>query len=389
MSADPPDPTPDRARDPEPDPGPDLAPGPDREPRVQEALAWEARNAQRAGVVALVAAAATIVGSIVSALAQSAVPEANDRIVTVLDTLRLAGEGQPIPGGRLAAVAEHLGDNPLGFVLGGVLTGLGGLLAFGPLAYLFRAARHRKPQLSQLALLAAAIGAVGYGVGLAFTRIGASVGASDFGSGGDRSNSEAADALNNSGVVIGGLFAQVGQLALAIGFALIALNAMRVGLLTRFAGVLGVIVGATLILPLDQFGLIRASWLAIAGVLILGRWPGGRPAAWATGEAVPWPTQQQVREERERLRREREGGDEAAARGAKPSRGRGKAAAHDEERAPRGARAAAAPAGPGDEAAPVVAEAQAQASQLNARLQDLTPAGRRALAPASARLRRQ
>jgi hypothetical protein len=328
MAADPPDPTSDRA----PDPSPDLAPDTDREPRVREALAWEARNAQRAGVVALVAAAATIVGSVVSALAQSAVPEADDRIVTIVDTLRLAAEGQPAAPGRLAAVADHLGDNPLGFVVGGLLTGLGGLLAFGPLAYLFRSARHRRPQLSQLALLAAAIGAVGYGVGLAFTRIGAALGAADFDQAADRSNSAAADALNNSGVVIGGLFAQVGQLALAVGFALIALNAMRVGLLTRFAGVLGVIVGATLILPLDQFGLIRASWLAIAGLLILGRWPGGRPAAWSTGEAVPWPSQQQVREERERLRRERAGGD-AEPRDAKP-RGRGKAAAHDGERPP-------------------------------------------------------
>jgi hypothetical protein len=327
MAADPPDTTPGRG----PDAGSDPAREPAPDPRAREALGWEARNARRAGVLSLVAAAATIIGSVVSALAQAAVPNAEDRIVTVIDTLRLAAEGRPAPAGRLAAIAEYLGDNPLPFVLGGVLIGLGGLLAFAPLAYLFRAARHRRPGLSQLPLLAAAIGAVGYGVGQAVTRTGYYVGAADFGQDGDRSNSAASDVLNNSGVVIGGLFAQIGQLALAVGIALIALNAMRVGLLTRFAGILGVIVGATLILPLDQFGLIRASWLAIAGVLILGRWPGGRPAAWATGEAVPWPSQQQLREQREALKRERQGGD-AGGRGARP-RGRGKAA-HDDERPP-------------------------------------------------------
>ena len=92
--------------------------------------------------------------------------------------------------------------------------------------------------------------------------------------------------------------------ALALGFAhrcSSALNAMRVGLLTRFMGVLGVIVGVAvaLILPIDQQGIIRVFWLAALGVLFLGRWPTGMPKAWATGEAEPWPTQQQLREQRD------------------------------------------------------------------------------------------
>jgi hypothetical protein len=268
-------------------------------------LAWEARNAQRAGVLALAAGAVTLLGSVISALAQSAVPEAEDRILTIADTLRLTAEGEEIPGGRLSAIAQYLGDNPVPFVLGGVLIGLGGLLAFAPLAFLFRATRHRRPGLPQIALISAAIGAVGYGVGQAITRTAYYVGAAGFGDDGDVSNSAASDALNNSGVVVGGLIAQIGQIALAVAFALVALNAMRVGLLTRFLGVLGMIVGATLILPLDQFGLIRSAWLVMAGLLILGRWPGGRPAAWATAEAVPWPTQQQLREQREEARRDR------------------------------------------------------------------------------------
>jgi hypothetical protein len=88
----------------------------------------------------------------------------------------------------------------------------------------------------------------------------------------------------------------------ALGFTLImlCLNAMRAGLLTRFMGVLGMIVGATFVLPLDQQGVIRAFWLIALGFLIYGRWPSGTPQAWQTGEAVPWPSQAELREQRAR-----------------------------------------------------------------------------------------
>jgi hypothetical protein len=67
-------------------------------------------------------------------------------------------------------------------------------------------------------------------------------------------------------------------------------------------GILGVIVGATFVLPLDQYGILRTFWLAALGLLILGQWPGGVPKAWASGEAEPWPSQQQLREQREAAR---------------------------------------------------------------------------------------
>ncbi len=293
-----------------------LDPTPDADPALaDDPLEWERSNAKRAGILSIAAGAVTLLGSIISAIAQSAVPDAENRALTVVDTLRLAAEGRPIPGGRLTQVAEYLGDNPIPFVVGGILIGIGGLLAFAPLAYLFRAARNRRRELPQIALISAAIGAVGYGVGQAITRTSYYIGAANFQDSADKSNSAAGDALNNSGVVAGGLIAQIGQIALAVAFALVSLNAMRVGLLTRFQGVLGMIVGATLILPLDQFGLIRSAWLVLVGLLILSIWPRQRPPAWETAEAVPWPTQQQIREEREAARREREGDTPRGRRG--------------------------------------------------------------------------
>ncbi len=43
-------------------------------------------------------------------------------------------------------------------------------------------------------------------------------------------------------------------------------------------------------------------WFGGLALLFSGRWPNGMPPAWSSGEAVPWPTQQELREQRERER---------------------------------------------------------------------------------------
>ena len=76
----------------------------------------------------------------------------------------------------------------------------------------------------------------------------------------------------------------------ALGFALAmtysCVHAMRVGLLTRFWGSLGAALGVASIL-FFQFTLL---WFLYLGLLIAGWVPGGRPPAWQTGKAMPWPT---------------------------------------------------------------------------------------------------
>ena len=63
--------------------------------------------------------------------------------------------------------------------------------------------------------------------------------------------------------------------------------AMRFGLLSRFWGSLGMALGVAALLLLVQFCLI---FFIYFGLLLVGKLPGGRPPAWAAGEAVPWPT---------------------------------------------------------------------------------------------------
>jgi hypothetical protein len=78
-----------------------------------------------------------------------------------------------------------------------------------------------------------------------------------------------------------------GRLGLAVALVYSCLFAMRTGLLSRFWGSLGMALGVAALLLLVQFTMI---WFIYFGLLLIGRLPGGRPPAWAAGEAVPWPT---------------------------------------------------------------------------------------------------
>ncbi|HEY5815665.1 MAG TPA: hypothetical protein VIS95_04930 [Solirubrobacterales bacterium] len=79
-------------------------------------------------------------------------------------------------------------------------------------------------------------------------------------------------------------------LALAIGMLYISLQAMRTGLLTRFAGSLGMALGVAMILILPVALLLTMVWLVFLGLTFLGKVPGGQPPAWEAGKAIPWPT---------------------------------------------------------------------------------------------------
>ncbi|MDQ2699933.1 MAG: hypothetical protein M3Y23_01245 [Actinomycetota bacterium] len=80
-------------------------------------------------------------------------------------------------------------------------------------------------------------------------------------------------------------FAFAGAIGFTIGIVYTALWAMRVGLVSRFWGSLGMAMGAVfLLIPFFVF-----LWFIYLGFLFAGWVPGGRPPAWAAGEAIPWP----------------------------------------------------------------------------------------------------
>jgi hypothetical protein len=85
---------------------------------------------------------------------------------------------------------------------------------------------------------------------------------------------------------------------------------MRVGLVTRMVGYVGVLSGALFLFPIGGLvPIVQGYWLAAIAVTLARRWPSGDPPAWASGTAVPWqPTQtQRARQDARGTRAQRRG----------------------------------------------------------------------------------
>jgi hypothetical protein len=195
-------------------------------------------------------------------------------------------------------------------ILGTIINGIGLLGLAATLMFLFHAARARKPEMNSAVWIIAiaggvlaAIGGVAYGIVITSK-------AHDFATHGVQTYPQANQLL--SGTVLAALqyAGLLGSLMLAVSFVLIALNAMRVGLLTKFMGYLGMIAaGASLLLIGSAPALlIEVFWLLAVGYLLFGRWPNGDPPAWRTGQAEPWPTAAEIREQRQQAAAKRRNG---------------------------------------------------------------------------------
>jgi hypothetical protein len=264
---------------------------------TEEILAWEAQNRTRAGIAALVSALLTLIGGIVSGVVNSDSPS-----VYAVDALRDAA-GQPVPGGGLLSNSvKFIDDHTAGLVAGTLCSAFGTALLALVLPFLWRAAKARNPTTPRAGLYAALIAPIAIGIAQIALVITITIKASDFIAGKDRSTLAAHDALQSGAVNAAQLVSQLALLGVALAFVLVSMAAMRAGLLTRFLGVLGIIVGALPIL--GQFlglasPLIQVFWLGAVGLVILRRTRTPMPA-WETGKAMPWPSQQELREQRQR-----------------------------------------------------------------------------------------
>ena len=109
---------------------------------------------------------------------------------------------------------------------------------------------------------------------------------------------EATRLTGGAGLLALQIAAQIGSLLLAIGVVLIALQAMRVGLLTRALGYVGIFAGALIVFPVIVVPVVQMGWLLAVGYLFSGRWSSGVPPAWRTGNAEPWPSSNETRARR-------------------------------------------------------------------------------------------
>jgi len=265
----------------------------------EETLAWEAEQRPRAGLTAILAGVFVLVSNFLLFSALNDQPRA-----PFADTLGSALDGRA--GEQVIARAEFLADQVAAVALPTVLQALGYLAAGLALLYLLRATVARGGQIRPWLRYVLFGGATAAAVGFVMARVGFVLSARSFVDGDDRSAEAARDALTSPALAnAGALLQTLGLLLFATAMLLVALNAMRVGLLTRFMGVLGMISAGLFIVPLDNLALVRSFWFVGLGLVILQRGPGGVAAAWETGQAEPWPTQQQLREARDAARAER------------------------------------------------------------------------------------
>jgi hypothetical protein len=180
-------------------------------------------------------------------------------------------------------------------LIGAIVEAIGWLGVAGALSFLFDAALLRNPQLKSFIKWLAIGGPVLAGIsGVLYAVLIASK-ASDFVNSGAKTYLQASHLTGSGILLIVQLVGQLAALVVAVGFVLISLNTMRVGLLTRFMGYLGIFAGVLVLFVITPIPVVQSYWLIAIGYLISGRWPTGIPPAWRSGQAEPWPSSQSMR----------------------------------------------------------------------------------------------
>lgn len=250
---------------------------------TEELLQAEARERPRiaiaAGLAAVLTLAAPIIGLVV-------LKDAPDNLVS--EALQ---REQHLTGLALSALCSVLGLIALTFVLD----------------FLLRALRARTAALPwQLRPLLLA-GGVGLAILLTVLQVVTTVKYQHFANDGTQTYEEAR-AINDYGAL--SYVGILAQLSFAGAFVMIAVTAMRAGLLTRFLGYLGVISAVLFVIPLVPIPIVQAYWLGAVAAMLVGRSSGGLPPAWRSGEAIPWPSTAEMRDQRVREAEARRGGDD-------------------------------------------------------------------------------
>ena len=191
-----------------------------------------------------------------------------------------------------------INDNSGGYMTAAILASLATLCLTATFYYLFRAIDARRGGIPRWFVYLIIAAPIAYAVSRVVYAIDAMDIADDFASGtpirGAAGGDRAKDLSDVSPVVL--VLQTAGTVGVAFLYVMLPLRARRVGLLTPFMSILGVVAGALIVFPFASISsIVQAFWLGALGALLLGRWPGGRGPAWESGEAEPWPSSAQRR----------------------------------------------------------------------------------------------
>jgi MFS family permease len=179
-------------------------------------------------------------------------------------------------------------DRHSGELLGSAIVQAVGMLLLAVVAlHLYRAIRARRPEEPVVVAVMGVYGPFALALVTVARAIALGVIAGDFSDQSTQTLKAADDAFEDPALLIPQYLGISAVLALAFWLVKGSLDAMRVGLLSRFMGIVGIALGPAFVLGFGS--LILPIWLIALGGLFAGIWPRGLPPAWESGEALPWP----------------------------------------------------------------------------------------------------
>jgi hypothetical protein len=278
---------------------PDIVPGAMSPPtEISEQLARESQRRARLGVPAFAGGFLYFLSAIIVTSTLSSAPT-----VGIFQGLApaLRGEANPAVSPRAVEV-KYISHHAFALIAGSVIKSIALVVLTLVLLLLLDATRFRRPETWSLARPLVLVGGIALAVINIAHQIVGSIRAHDFAVGHDLTAHAVEQALTKGAINVGSQYLDLlAALALTAGMIVVSLNAIRVGLLTRWMGVIGIFSGILILLPIGgaTLEIVPAFWMLGMGILYLGRWPNGDPPAWAAGEARPWPSQAERRAERE------------------------------------------------------------------------------------------
>jgi hypothetical protein len=263
---------------------------------VRRQVEYESERRARLGVPAFAGGVLYLLGTIILTGTLKNLPT-----VGSLQGIAPALGGQPNPAvSPRAAEVRFYDHHAFALIAGAVLSAIAVLMLLFVLRFLLGATRFRRPQTAPILGPLILIGGIGLPLLSVLGEIVQAVNAHNFVTGHDFTTHAVEQALTkNTWYVVLGYVTPLAALSLVGGMITLMVSSVRVGLQARWMGIVGGVGGLILLVPSETLSVIPAFWMVGTGILLMGRWPGGDPPAWAAGEARPWPSQAQVRAERD------------------------------------------------------------------------------------------
>jgi len=203
----------------------------------------------------------------------------------------LSGVANPAVSPRANEV-KFISHHSFSLVAGSALAAIAVATLTLVLLLLVRATRFRRPETWAATLPLVLYGGIAVATVSVGHQVVAAIETHNFAVSANHSNSAVEHALTTgtANVIVDYLDLFAG-LALAAGVIAAMTGALRVGLLPRWMGMLGILAGVLIFLPIGgaELQVVPAFWMVMMGILYVGKWPNGEPPAWAAGEAMPWP----------------------------------------------------------------------------------------------------